>query len=82
MFVDHVALGVVKQLAHRHRLNRHRDDLLACVAVVISAVQVKPGRTSGIWPSIVTVTLKFVAVRVVPAPAAWIGLLPISVTGR
>ena len=31
--------------------------------MVISAVQVKPGRTSGIWPSMVTVTLKFVAVR-------------------
>ena len=31
------------------------------VAVVISAVQVKPGRTSGISPSSVTLTLKFVA---------------------
>ena len=52
----------------------------AAVAVVISAVQVKPGRTSGICPSICTVTLKLVAVRVVPVPVVWIGLLPISVT--
>jgi hypothetical protein len=34
---------------------------LSRVAVVISAVQVKPGRTSGISPSICRVTLKFVA---------------------
>ena len=41
----------------------------ARVAVVMAAVQVKPGRTSGIWPSIVTVTLKFVAVRAVELAA-------------
>ena len=44
------------------------DNACLRVAVVISAVHVKPGRTSGIWPSMVTTTLKFVAVRVVPAP--------------
>ena len=49
-------------------------------AVVMSAVQVNPGRTSGIWPSIVTTTLKLVAWRTPPAVAALIGLLPISVT--
>ena len=50
------------------------------VAVVISAVQVKPGRTSGISPSSVTITLKLVACDAAVGPAAWIGLLPISVT--
>ena len=49
------------------------------VAVVISDVHVKPGRTSGISESIVTTTLKLVAWRAA-APVAWIGLLPISVT--
>ena len=51
------------------------------VAVVISAVHVKPGRTSAISVSSVTTTLKLVACDddVVPL-AAWIGLLPISVT--
>ena len=39
------------------------------VAVVISAVQVNPGRTSGICSSMVTVTLKFVAVRAVVCSA-------------
>ena len=49
--------------------------------VVMSAVHVNPGRTSGTSSSSVTLTLKFVACRAEPAwPAAWIGLLPISVT--
>jgi hypothetical protein len=57
------------------------DTTLLRVAVVISAVQVNPGRTSGISSSTVTLTLKFVAcVAAVGAPVAWIGLLPISVT--
>ena len=46
---------------------------------MISAVQVKPGRTSGISVSSVTTTLKFVACAAAP-PVAWMGLLPISVT--
>ena len=56
------------------------------VAVVMSAVHVKPGRTSGIGSSSITTTLKLVACVVwdgaadVPVPAGWIGLLPISVT--
>ena len=51
------------------------------VAVVISAVQVKPGRTSGRSSSRTTTTLKFVACReLAAAPVACIGLLPISVT--
>ncbi len=48
----------------------------------MTAVQVKPGRTFGTAPSIVTTTLKLVA-RVAfeaAAPVAWIGLLPTSVT--
>src|SRR6476659_6082231 len=49
------------------------------VAVVIVDVHGTPGRTFGTWPSIVTVTLKFVARVVDPADAA-IGLLPTSVT--
>ena len=53
----------------------------ARVAVVISAVQVKPGRTSGTSSSSVMTTLNVVAWRwPVPCVAAWIGLLPISVT--
>jgi hypothetical protein len=48
----------------------------------MSAVQVKPGRTSGIRSSSVTTTLNVVACC--PAPCCcvvvWIGLLPISVT--
>ena len=53
------------------------------VAVVISAVQVKPGRTPGMSPSTTTTTRKFVAscVALPAVPACgWIGLLPISVT--
>ncbi len=49
------------------------------VAVVMSAVQVKPGRTSGI--GLVEhhdLTLKLVACVAVAPVAAWIGLLPIS----
>ena len=54
---------------------------LVLVAVVMSAVQVKPGRTSGIGSSSMTTTLKLVAwfAAVLPA-AAWMGLLPISLT--
>ena len=40
------------------------------VAVVISAVQVKPGRTSGTASSIVMTTLKLVAVRWPPVCGA------------
>ena len=53
------------------------------VAVVISAVHVKPGLMPGISSSSVTTTLKFVACAVLGMPrvaAFWIGLLPISVT--
>ena len=42
---------------------------LARVAVVISAVQVKPGLTSGISPSICSVTLKLVA---------WVDAVPVA----
>jgi len=50
-------------------------------AVVMSAVQVKPGRTSGMLSSITTTTLKLVAcLEPAFAPVAWIGLFPISVT--
>ena len=52
---------------------------LSRTAVVISAVHVKPGRTSGISLSSVTTTLKLVAC-VDACPVPWIGLLPISVT--
>ncbi len=48
--------------------------------MVISAVQVNPGRTSGTSPSITTTTLKFVACLAPAAAPLWIGLLPISVT--
>jgi len=44
----------------------------------MTAVHVKPGRTFGTRPSIVTLTLKFVARVVEPVTA--IGLLPTSVT--
>ena len=54
------------------------------VAVVISAVQVKPGRTSGTSSSSTTTTLKLVACVPVAAGVVvvdvWIGQLPISVT--
>ena len=51
------------------------------VAVVMSAVQLNPGRTSGTCWSSVTFTRKFVACWVeLDAPACWMGLLPISVT--
>jgi hypothetical protein len=50
------------------------------VAVVTSAVQVKPGRTSGIWPSIVTVTLKLVAVCRSAGSPACDQAVPTSVT--
>ena len=48
----------------------------------MSAVQVKPGRTSGISPSICIVTLKLVAVwpRLPGGGRLEIGLLPTSVT--
>jgi hypothetical protein len=56
--------------------------LVTCwrVAVVISAVHVKPGRTSGMASSTFTLTRKFVACEAADEPAAWIGLLPISTT--
>ena len=50
------------------------------VAVVTSAVQVKPGRTLGTGSSSITTTLKLVACVPAVCVAAWIGLLPISVT--
>ena len=56
------------------------DSFFSRVAVVISAVHVKPGRTLGTSPSIVTTTMKLVARPVAAAPVAWIGLLPTSVT--
>ena len=50
------------------------------VAVVISAVHVKPGRTSGISLVERDDDLEVRRLRAALAPAAWIGLLPISVT--
>ena len=52
---------------------------LVRIAVVMSAVHVKPGRTPGTSSLRVTTTLKFVA-RESPCSLLWIGLLPISVT--
>ena len=73
-------LVVVHELADRRRLDRHATAPVR-VAVVMSAVHVKPGRTSGILAVDRHATLKLVAC-VAAAPVAWIGLLPISVTLR
>src|SRR5207245_10596957 len=50
------------------------------VAVVMSAVHVKPGRASGTGSSRITTTLKFVACVPAEAAVAWIWLLQISLT--
>ena len=66
-------LRVVDQLAHGHGRNRHGRRRSSASAVVMSAVQVKPGRTSGTCSSSTTTTLKFVAC-VVPCAAVPVAL--------
>ena len=81
LLADDLALLVEDQLANGHRLNRHRTATRVRVAVVISAEQVNPGRTSGNLPVDRHGHLevrRLLSGRV--AAVVWIGLLPISVT--